>query len=65
MKNEKIIDMEQCYSNGDLAAALLQASEFVERIGEEAVHHIFAEKDENVHGAWWVNIVYRPYQVKK
>ena len=51
-------DVESCYDNGDLARALMLAANFVIKIGERNVHHIFAYLDENIPGAWWVDVIY-------
>jgi microcompartment protein CcmL/EutN len=53
-----MFQIEYCYSNGDLARALEIASKFVARIGEDKVHHIIARLDDEVKGAWWVDVVY-------
>ena len=31
---------------------------FVKKIGEQNVHHIFAYLDEDISGAWWVDVIY-------
>ena len=50
--------IEHCYKNGNLASALLIASDFVSMIGDGAVHHVIAYMDSNIEGAWWVDVVY-------
>ncbi len=52
------VKIEHCYSNGDLARALIIASEFITRIGEDIVLHVIARLDDEVKGAWWVDVVY-------
>lgn len=53
------MEVEYCYSNGDLARALVQASETVKKIGEGRVLHVIARLDDKVEGAWWVDVVYQ------
>jgi microcompartment protein CcmL/EutN len=50
--------IEYCYSNGDLARALEMAAVFARKIGEDKVHHVVARLDDEVKGAWWVDVVY-------
>lgn len=50
--------IEYCYDNGDLARALELAAAFARKIGEEKIHHIVARLDDEVKGAWWVDVVY-------
>jgi len=51
-----MIDIRNCYVNGDLAGALAEAARFVSRIGEKNVRHIVAWQD--YVSAWWVDVVY-------
>lgn len=50
--------IEYCYSNGDLARALAQAAEFVKKVGEKNVIHVIARLDDEVKGAWWVDVIW-------
>lgn len=50
--------IEYCYSNGDLVRALNQAAKFVETIGEDKVVHVIARLDDEVTGAWWVDVIW-------
>ncbi len=58
-------EIESCYSNGDLARALEQAAKAVRDIGEDNILHVIARLDDNVPDAWWVDVVYRNYQVER
>ena len=53
-----MIEIEYCYSNGDLARALELASHIVKRVGESNVLHVIARQDDEVKGAWWVDVIY-------
>lgn len=53
-----MIEIENCYSKGDLAQALRQAADFVEKIGKENVLHVIAREDTDLPGAWAVDVVY-------
>lgn len=53
-----MLKIEFCYSNGDLARALQQAAEFIQKIGEQNVHLVNARLDDEVKGAWWVDVFY-------
>lgn len=46
-------------TTGAISLALgVQAAVFVRKIGEEKVHSIIARLDDEVKGAWWVDVVY-------
>ncbi len=51
-------EIEECYHNGDLGKALMQAIEFIRRIGENDVRHVVAHNNERV--GWTVDVVYVP-----
>ncbi len=50
-------EIEECYHNGDLDKALIQALEFIKRIGEDGVRHVVAR---NGQIGWTVDVVYVP-----
>lgn len=52
-------EVNSCYKNGDLPAALREAASFVSRVGEANVLHVIARQDENILGAWWVDVIWR------
>ncbi len=53
-------EINSCYrDNGDLPAALDEAAEVIRRVGSENVLHVIARQDENILGAWWVDVIYR------
>ena len=52
-------EVNSCYQNGDISKALEEAAEVIRRIGEENVLHVIARRDDDILGAWWVDVVYR------
>ncbi|MBP8291125.1 MAG: hypothetical protein KAX65_00040 [Caldilineaceae bacterium] len=62
MKKEAIYDIAHCYQNGDLENALMEAAAWVKELGEDRVVHVIARLDENIPGAWWVDVIYRVKQ---
>lgn len=58
-RKEAIYDIEHCYQNGNLEDALMEAAAWVRELGEDRVVHVIARLDENVSGAWWVDVIYR------
>ena len=66
MNDKKLlVDVEYCYHDGDLAAALRQAADFVDRVGENCVQHVVSQPDENVRGAWWIVVVWSPHKERE
>ena len=51
-------EIEECYHDGDLDKSLTQALEFIKRIGEDAVRHVYTRNTLVV--GWTVDVIYVP-----
>ncbi len=56
---ETMWEINSCYQGGDLSEALEEAAKAVRSIGEENVLHVLARRDDDVPGAWWVDVIYQ------